>query len=216
MPQKLKTSFDPILAPVITQKLAEGDKKAVAKQVRQVGFWIIAAQAAIALALGIPGEAVMGLVGAAFVGGTAALAFLLAAEVVAATAAVSEARSGLCRAAPQSDDLALMIAVQAVLTVAIIVGSMLPPAGAGAQAYQAAGAALALALALGMASVLKARLLCRLLGAPVQGWRWPLVWAAAAAVAGRLRLHRAAQALEWVELALGVPLILVAFGWVVW
>ena len=26
MPQKLKTSFDPILAPVITQKLAEGDK----------------------------------------------------------------------------------------------------------------------------------------------------------------------------------------------
>ena len=37
LPQKLKTSFDPILAPVITQKLAEGDKKAVAKQVRQVG-----------------------------------------------------------------------------------------------------------------------------------------------------------------------------------
>ena len=27
MPQKLKTSFDPILAPVITQKLAEGDKR---------------------------------------------------------------------------------------------------------------------------------------------------------------------------------------------
>ena len=65
MPQKLKTSFDPILAPVITQKLAEGDKAAVARQVRQVGFWIIAAQAAIALALGIPGEAVMGLVGPA-------------------------------------------------------------------------------------------------------------------------------------------------------
>ena len=45
----------------------------------------------MALALGIPGEAVMGLVGAGFVAGTAALAFLLAAEVVAATAAVSEA-----------------------------------------------------------------------------------------------------------------------------
>jgi len=44
MPQKLKTSFDPILAPVITQKLAEGDKGAVARQVRQVGFWIIAAR----------------------------------------------------------------------------------------------------------------------------------------------------------------------------
>ena len=91
LPQKLKTSFDPILGPVITQKLAEGDKPAVAKQVRQVGFWIIAAQAGIALALGIPGEAVMGLVGEEFISGTGALGFLLAAEVVAATAAVSEA-----------------------------------------------------------------------------------------------------------------------------
>jgi hypothetical protein len=91
LPAKLKTSFDPILAPVITQKLSEGDKVAVARQVRQVGFWVIAAQAGIALALGIPGEAVMGLVGPAFVAGTAALAFLLFAEVVAATAAVSEA-----------------------------------------------------------------------------------------------------------------------------
>ena len=106
LPQKLKTSFDPILAPVITQKLAEGDKKAVAKQVRQVGFWIIAAQAAIALALGIPGEAVMGLVGEQFVAGTAALAFLLAAEVVAATAAVSEARARLCRPPPEPAHLA--------------------------------------------------------------------------------------------------------------
>ena len=42
------------------------------------------------LALTISGEAVMGLVGRDFVAGTGALAFLLAAEVVAATAAVSE------------------------------------------------------------------------------------------------------------------------------
>ena len=64
LPAKLKTSFDPILGPVISRNLAEGDKAAVAKQVRQVGFWVIAAQSAVALALGIPGEAVMGLVGA--------------------------------------------------------------------------------------------------------------------------------------------------------
>ncbi|MET0270666.1 MAG: lipopolysaccharide biosynthesis protein, partial [Sphingomonas sp.] len=91
LPQKLKTSFDPILGPVITQNLEEGNRHAVAKQVRQVGFWIIAAQLGIALALGIPGQAVMGLVGPTFVGGTGALAFLLAAEAIAATAAVSEA-----------------------------------------------------------------------------------------------------------------------------
>src|SRR3546814_5075997 len=88
---KLKTSFDPILGPVITRNLGEKNYSAIARQVSQVGFWIIAAQAGIALALGIPGEAVMGLVGPNFVGGTGALAFLLAAEVVAATAVVSEA-----------------------------------------------------------------------------------------------------------------------------
>ncbi len=64
---------------------------AIARQVCQVGFWITAMQAGVALALGIPGEAVMGLVGPEFVGGTGALAFLLIAEVVAATAVVSEA-----------------------------------------------------------------------------------------------------------------------------
>ena len=210
LPQKLKTSFDPILAPVITQKLAEGDKAAVARQVRQVGFWIIAAQAGIALALGITGEAVMGLVGPQFVGGTAALAFLLAAEVIAATAAVSEAALVYVARHRNLMISTLMIAVQALLTVAIIL-TLRTLGWPGA--YQAAGAALALALALGMASVLKARLLCRLLGAPVQGWRWSLVWAAAAAaVTGFV----AVQLPEWMELSLGAPAILVAFGLVIW
>jgi O-antigen/teichoic acid export membrane protein len=210
MPQKLKTSFDPILAPVITQKLAEGDKAAVAKQVRQVGFWIIAAQAAIALALGIPGEAVMGLVGPQFVGGTAALAFLLFAEVVAATAAVSEAALVYVARHRNLMISTLMILTQGLLTVAIMVGIQRlgwPPA------WLAAGAALSLSLALGMASILKARLLCRLLDAPVQGWRWSLIWAAAAAaITGFL----ATQLPEWLELLLGCPAILVVFGLVVW
>jgi O-antigen/teichoic acid export membrane protein len=210
MPQKLKTSFDPILAPVITQKLAEGDKAAVARQVRQVGFWVIAAQAAVALALGITGEAVMGLVGPQFVGGTAALAFLLAAEVIAATAAVSEAALVYVARHRNLMISTLMIAAQALLTVAIIV-AMRRLGWPGA--YQAAGAALALALALGFASILKARLLARLLGAPVHGWRWSLVWAAAAAsVVGFV----AVQLPEWIELGLGAPAILVAFGFVVW
>jgi O-antigen/teichoic acid export membrane protein len=91
LPQKLKTSFEPILGPVLTRKLREKDYAAIAKQVCQVGFWITAAQAGIGLALAIPGEAIMGLVGPHFVGGTGALGFLLAAEVVAATAVVAEA-----------------------------------------------------------------------------------------------------------------------------
>ncbi|WP_309611863.1 oligosaccharide flippase family protein, partial [Sphingomonas sp.] len=91
LPAKLKTSFEPVLGPVIARNIADGDKAAVAKQVRQVSYWIIAAQAGIALALAMPGRAVMGLVGPHFTGGTATMGFLLAAEVIAASAVVSEA-----------------------------------------------------------------------------------------------------------------------------
>jgi O-antigen/teichoic acid export membrane protein len=216
LPQKLKTSFDPILAPVITLKLAEGDRKAVARQVRQVGFWIIAAQAAIALALGIPGEAIMSLFGddRVFVSGTAALSFLLAAEVVAATAVVSEA--ALVYVARHRNLLIslLMIGVQAALTVVLILAvERLPLRPDQVEAWQGAAAAVALLLALGLASILKARLLCRLLEAPVQGWRWSLMWAAgAAAVTGFL----ASLLPGWAQLTFGVPAIMAAFGITVW
>lgn len=210
LPQKLKTSFDPILGPVITQNLAAGNKKAVAAQVRQVGFWIIAAQAGIALALSIPGEAVMGLAGREFVGGTAALAFLLAAEVVAATAVVSE--SALVYVARHRNLMLSMatISLQIVLSFAFILGARalhLP------LAVQAAGPAVALPIALAFASVTKARLLSHLLGEPVSGWRWALLWAAAAAAAigyGTLFLP------EWCELLFGIPLILGSYGLVIW
>src|SRR3546814_7036228 len=147
LPQKLKTSFEPILGPVITRNLAEKRFAAVAQQVSQVGFWIIAAQAGIALALGIPGEAVMGLVGPEFVGGAGALAFLLAAEVVAATAVVSEA--ALVYVARHRNLLISLatLALQAAFSVALILIAQsmgLPPL------YYAAAVALALMLALGL------------------------------------------------------------------
>jgi O-antigen/teichoic acid export membrane protein len=221
LPQKMKTSFDPVLAPVITQKLSVGDKGAVARQVRQVGFWIIAAQGGVALSLGIPGEAVMDIFGPGreFVGGTGALAFLLAAEVVAATAAVSEA--ALVYVARHRNLLisVLMLAVQGLLTVAIMVALdavQWPADEARRQAFQAAGAALALTLGLAVASVMKARLLRRLLGAPVSGWRWSLVWAAAAATVVGYAFTALPLTLEWAELGLGVPLILLTFGAIVW
>lgn len=228
LPQKLKTSFDPILGPVITQKLAEGDKKAVAKQVRQVGFWIIAAQAGIALALGIPGEAVLGLVGAAFIGGTAALAFLLAAEVVAATAAVSEAALVYVARHRNLMISAAMICVQAALSVALILilqAVRVPPliveyfdlrTDRLPETFTAAGPAIALVISLGLSSILKARLLCRILEAPVQGWRWPLVWAAAAAAAAGYLVMLLPRSVEFIELIVGVPLILIVFGIVLW
>ena len=210
LPQKLKTSFEPILGPVITRNLAEKRLAAVAAQVSQVGFWIIAAQAGIALALGIPGEAVMGLVGPQFVGGAGALAFLLAAEVVAATAVVSEA--ALVYVARHRNLLISLatLALQAVLSVALILVARsmgLDPI------YYAAAVALALMLALGFASLVKARLLAHILGAPVHSLRWALVWATAGATVlgwGATKLP------EWAELLIGVPFILGIYAWLIW
>jgi O-antigen/teichoic acid export membrane protein len=211
LPQKLKTSFDPILGPVIVRNLGLGNRAAVARQVAQVGFWIIAAQAGIGLALGIPGEGVMGLVGPNFVGGTGALAFLLIAEVVAATAIVSEAALIYVARHLNLWISAGVIGIQIMLSFAILLVLRdelhVPPL------WQAAGPAIGLACALGISSIIKARLLSKLLQAPVSGWRWPLIWAALAA--GSVGWF-VVQLPEWLELAFGIPAILLTFGVVIW
>ena len=217
LPQKLKTSFDPILGPVITRNLQTGNYSEIAKQVGQVGFWVIAAQAGIALALGIPGEAVMGLVGPQFVGGTGALAFLLAAEAAAATAVVSE--SALVYMARYRNFLISlgMLAVQAFLSVMLLfVVDELPIKPESRGLYQAAAVACALMIALAIGSIIKGRLLSRLLGERLRIWRGALVWAIiAAAMLGIIIVSLPAR-FEWVELAIGIPAILGLYGWIIW
>jgi O-antigen/teichoic acid export membrane protein len=210
LPSKLKTSFDPILGPVISRNIAAGNMAAVAKQVRQVGFWVIAAQLGVALALSIPGEAVLGLVGHAFVAGTAALSFLLFAEVVAATATVSESALIYCARKRNMAISVAMLAIQVLLSIALIILFRrlgYPPM------WQATGPAIALLIGLGLAAVAKARLLSQLLKAPVSGWRWELLWAA---LAGGAAGEIAIQFPEWLELLIGIPAILVAFGAMMW
>ena len=210
LPQKLKTSFDPILGPVITRNLAEGRLTTIAAQVSQVGFWIVAMQAGVALALGIPAGAIMGLIGPTFVVGALPLVFLLIAEVVAATAVVSEAALVyVARHRNLAISLAT-IALQAALSVALILIAQrmkLDPI-----AY-AAAVAIALMLALGFASAVKSRVLARILGAPISSWRWPLSVAGGAALLlgwGATRLP------EWAELIFGVPAILAVYAVIIW
>jgi O-antigen/teichoic acid export membrane protein len=217
LPQKLKTSFDPILGPVITRNLQTKNYGEIARQVGQVGFWIIAAQAGIALALGIPGQAVMGLVGPQFVGGTGALAFLLAAEVAAATAVVSE--SALVYMARHRNLLIslAMLAVQALVSVGLIqLVDTLPVKPEMRGLYQAAAVACGLMISLGLGSIIKARLLSRLLGHPISIWRSALVWAVLAASMLGIIIVSLPPRFEWVELAIGVPALLGLYGWVIW
>ncbi len=214
LPQKLKTSFDPILGPSITRNLQLGKNIEIAKIVGQVGFWIIAAQAGVALAIGIPGEAVMGLLGPAFVGGTGAVAFLLAAEVAAATAVVSEAALVYIARHRNLVISLVTLALQAVLSVIFIKGiDMLPIRDESRGLFQAAAVAAALMFALGTGSIIKVLFLRRLLGEPIKIWRVTLLAAISAAVivgVGATRLP------EWAELAFGVPAILAVYGWIIW
>ena len=146
LPQKLKTSFDPVLGPVITRRLEEKDLPAIARQISQVGFWILAAQLGIAFALGIPAQGILGLVGpgGGFVSGTAALGFLLMAEVVASLAVVSEA--ALVYIARHRNMLVSlgMIATQAIVSAALLFAMQRE---AMSEAWMAAGVAAGLCIA---------------------------------------------------------------------
>jgi O-antigen/teichoic acid export membrane protein len=212
LPQKLKTSFDPVLGPAIVRLLDAGDRAGVARQISQAGFWILAAQAGVALALAIPGEALMDLIGKGktLVGGNGALALLLAAEVVAALAVVSEA--ALVYVARHRNMLISlgMIGVQALLSVGFIL--LLRAQGYG-EAWQAAGVAVALLVSLALGSIIKSRLAARLLQGPVSVWRWPILWAVGAVVLAGQAFIRLPQ---WMELAIGIPAMLALYGWIVW
>ena len=213
LPQKLKTSFDPVLGPVITKSLAENDRAAIARQVAQVSFWIIAAQTLLLLALGMPGGAVMGVVGPQFVAGTAALAFLLAAEAAASTGAVCE--TALVYIARHRNLMIsiVMLAFQAALSFALI---YLMRGLGWPTAWQAAGPAVALLLSLALTSIIKARLLHRLLDARVTSLRWPLLWAALAGAAVGAPFTALPKQFEWTQLLIGLPLTMVAYGYVLW
>ncbi|HSQ99839.1 MAG TPA: lipopolysaccharide biosynthesis protein [Sphingomicrobium sp.] len=211
LPAKLKTSFEPVLGPAIARRIAAGDRSAVAKQVRQVTYWIIAAQLGIAIALGIPGRAVMALVGSGFTSGTAMLAFLLAAEVIAAAAVVSEAALIYVARGKNMVISLTMLALEAGLAAALILimkGEGLP------QVFQATGPALGLCIALAFASITKSRLLASELGERVSGWRWDLAWATSAGIAAGA-IVRLILSQTW-QLFVGVPVILVAFFAILW
>lgn len=211
LPAKLKTSFEPVLGPAIARNIAAGDRLSVAQQVRQVTYWIIAAQLGIALALGIPGRAVMALVGSGFTGGTAMLGLLLAAEVIAAAAVVSEAALIFVARTQNMMISLVMLALEAGLAAGLILtmrAEGLP------QAFQATGPAIGLCVALGFASITKSWLLRKKLDAPVSGWRWDLAWATSAGIAVGAGVHFLLP--QSLQLVLGVPLIMGAFFALLW
>jgi hypothetical protein len=176
-----------------------------------VTYWIIAAQLGIAFALGIPGRAVMGLFGSGFTGGTAMLSFLLAAEVIAAAAVVSEAAL-IYVARTQNMIISLvMLALEAGLAAGLI---LVMKREGFPMSFQATGPAIGLCVALAFASITKSWLLKKTLGAPVSGWRWDLAWATSAGVLVGAGVHYFLP--QTLQLVLGAPAIMIAFFAVLW
>jgi O-antigen/teichoic acid export membrane protein len=211
LPQKFKTSFEPVLGPVITRNLKEKNYAAIAHQVCQVGFWISAAQAAVALSLGLTGEGVMGLTGPEFVGGTGALVFLFLAETIASTAVVSEAALVYVRRMLNMWISLATVAVQFLASAGLIL--LAQKLGYG-ELYWAAAAAGGLMVALGFASVVKSVVLGRYLGHSTNPWRWSLLLAAVPALA--VGWFVTGFLPEWAELLFGIPAILAAYCWAIW
>lgn len=201
LPQRLKSSFDPILAPVLATNLAQGLTTKAAQHIRQVGFWISAAQLGVVLALGMPGEAGMGLFGPIFAGGAIVLALLLLAELFAAQAAVAEAALVYVARGRNVSWSMAGIAIQIGLSLLLV------------PRYGGEGAAAALAASALILSVAKSRLLARLLGAPVAGWRWSLLIAAIPAFGLGLIVLRTP---EPIQLTIGNFAILGTFAGLIW
>jgi O-antigen/teichoic acid export membrane protein len=213
LPQKLKTSFEPILGPVITRNIKLGNYEAIARQVSQVGFWIVAAQLGVALALGIPGEAVMGLVGPTFVVGALALGGLLAAEVLASPAVVSEAALVYVARLRNLYISLGTVALQAVLTVGLLIAARRAELD---DAYVAAMPAVALAIALACGAVVKSWLLARLLNSRITIWRASLIICGAVTTLVGLGFVMLPRRFEWVELVIGLPVTLAVYALLTW
>jgi len=201
LPQRLKSSFDPILAPVLTTNLAANRIDKVAAHIRQISFWVGAAQLGVVLALGLTGKASMGLFGPVFASGATILAVLLAVELLAAQAAVAE--SALIYMARNANLLWSFAGVVIQIGASLVLVPL----------YGGVGAAAGLAVSALFLSVAKSRLLARLLGAPVSGWRPVMLAAAIPALALGLLFMRLP---EWFQLALGQFIILALFGAIIW
>ena len=201
LPQKLKTSFDPILAPVLTAALARDDLAGVAGHVRQIGFWLGAVQLGVVLALGLTGRAILGLFGPAFASGAGVLALLLVVELFAAQAAVAESALVYVRRVANLLVSAAGLVVQVAVTLLFV------------EAYGGLAAAGGLAVAALLLSVAKTRLLRGALGHPVSGWRVSLLAGGAAAFAAGLGVQRLP---EYLQLTVGLAAILGVFGGIVW
>lgn len=198
---RIRSSFDPILVPMLSRALKAGRPGEAADSLNQVGFWVLSFQLPVVLALGLPAEGVLGLFGPEFAAGALVLALLLATELAAAGGGLSEI--GLIFARPKAN-LAIAsagLALQALLSLWLV------------PIHGGAGAAGALFLSVVAVGIARQWLMGHVLGHAVGFWRWSLLGAGAAAFA----LGYAARSLpELWEMLVTIPGVLLLFAALIW
>lgn len=198
---KIRSSFDPILVPMLSVALRNGDVREAAQHVRQVGFWVIALQLPVVLALAVPGEGVLGLFGPVFTAGVISLALLMVAELAAANASVPEL--ALIFTKPKAN---LLISGFGLLAQAGFSLLFIPKFGG-------EGAAAAFLLSMVLSATLKQALLKRVLGQKITFWRIRLLIVGGVTLAAGLL---ARMLPELPQLLLTVPGTLLLFAVLVW
>lgn len=198
---KLRVSFDPILAPMLAAAVGARQLDEAAAHVRQVGFWVLALQIPVVMALALPGEGVLGLFGPEFAAGALVLALLLSAELAACVSGVSE--MGLIYSRPR---LNLLIALSGLALQAGISIWLIPHWGAVA-------AAAALLAAMIYAGILRQLFLWRALDAAVGFWRPSLF---AAAIPAFVLGWMARRLPELPQMLISIPGVLLVFALIIW
>lgn len=198
---RLRTSFDPILAPLLSQALTGGRNAEAAGHLAQVGVWVITVQLCVVLTIGIAAEGAMGLFGPEFAAGGIILVLLLLAELASSQATISE--SGLIYSRPRLNLLVSLFAI----AIEVGVAAWLSPGWGGA------GAATGLLAAMLFMAILKQALIVRALGHPVPMWRLSILACAVPAFIYGYATRALPEVWHMVAAGFGLPIVYFFFIW---
>lgn len=88
--KKIRSGFDPILRPVLSDSIAVGEMERARDQLSMVARWVLAAQLPVILAFVFYADDLLGLMGSGFAGGAMILVFLMLGDAVEGCLGVTE------------------------------------------------------------------------------------------------------------------------------
>lgn len=199
--KKIRQGFDPVLTPVVSQSIAEGDLSRVRGHLALVSRWILSVQMLLVLCFALYGRTLLGLMGGQFAQGALILTLLVVGDAVNGSLGVSELPLLYVRPAVNVVVGAALLVLDAALgfTLARAIG----PAGA------ALGVLLAYAVINGLRILLNRRLLDILVLKPSNVK--PLV-AGAVAIGGVMAVNLALDGMSAAKLLAGLPVLLAGYS----